>query len=82
MGLPRTSDDTVLFTTYNLLDLFVTDSAEAAEHYEKVVASIRELGTDILAVQELRGADSREVTGRLRRLADDVGMRCLVITGG
>lgn len=82
MGLPRTSDSNVLFTTYNLLDLFVTDSTEAEERYEKIVASIRELGTDILAVQELRGADSKEVTGRLRRLADDVGMRCLVITGG
>lgn len=82
MGLPRSSSDTVLFTTYNVLDLFLTDSAEATAHYEKVVASIRELGTDVLAVQEIRGGDTREVTARLRRLADDVGMRCLVIRGG
>jgi endonuclease/exonuclease/phosphatase family metal-dependent hydrolase len=81
VGLPRTSPDSVLFTTYNVLDLFLTDTPEATKHYEQVVESIRELGTDVLAVQEIRGADSAAVTSRLRQLADDVGMRCLVITG-
>jgi endonuclease/exonuclease/phosphatase family metal-dependent hydrolase len=47
-------------------------------HYEQVVAAIRELATDVLAVQEIRGSDPEVVGGRLRRLADDTGMRCLV----
>lgn len=68
----------MLFTSYNVLDLFQDDSAGSAEHYELVVKSIRELGTDVLAVQEIRGADQETVAGRLRRLAEDVGMRCLV----
>jgi endonuclease/exonuclease/phosphatase family metal-dependent hydrolase len=76
--LPRTSPGSVLFTSYNVLDLFLTDSAQDAEHYQQVVTSIRELGTDVLAVQEIRGADPATVTARLRQLADDVGMRCLV----
>jgi endonuclease/exonuclease/phosphatase family metal-dependent hydrolase len=78
VSLPRTSTGSVLFTTYNVLDLFLTDSAQDAEHYRQVVASIRELGTDVLAVQEIRGSDIETVTARLRQLADDVGMRCLV----
>ena len=82
MSLPRTIPDSVLFTTYNVLDLFLSDSAEDAEHYQQVVKSIRELGCDVLAVQEIRGADSEVVAGRLRQLADDVGMRCLVTPAG
>jgi hypothetical protein len=82
VSLPRTSPGCVLFTTYNVLDLFVSDSAEQEEHYGLVVEAIRELGTDVLAVQEIRGADSDTVAGRLRRLADDVGMRCLVGPAG
>jgi endonuclease/exonuclease/phosphatase family metal-dependent hydrolase len=76
--LPRTSPGSVLFTTYNVLDLFLTDSVQDAEHYRQVVASIRELGTDVLAVQEIRGSDLAMVTARLRQLAEDVGMRCMV----
>jgi endonuclease/exonuclease/phosphatase family metal-dependent hydrolase len=82
VAVPRTSPDSVLFTTYNVLDLFVADSAAETEHYERVVESIRELGTDVLAVQEIRGADAVTVTARLRQLADDVGMRCLVPAAG
>ena len=82
MSLPRTIPDSVLFTTYNVLDLFLSSSAEGAEHYQQVVKSIRELGCDVLAVQEIRGSDSEVVAGRLRQLAEDVGMRCLVTPAG
>ena len=82
MSLPRTIPDSVLFTTYNVLDLFLSDSAEGAEHYQQVVKSIRELSCDVLAVQEIRGSDGQVVAGRLRQLADDVGMRCLVTPAG
>jgi endonuclease/exonuclease/phosphatase family metal-dependent hydrolase len=78
VSLPRTSAGTVLFTTYNALDLFLTGSAAGTGHYQQVVESVRELGTDVLAVQEIRGGDLEVVTARLRQLADDVGMRCLV----
>jgi endonuclease/exonuclease/phosphatase family metal-dependent hydrolase len=82
VGLPRTSPDSVLFTSYNVLDLFLTNTAAGQEHYQQVVESIRELGTDILAVQEIRGSELPVLNDRLRQLADDVGMRCLVPTGG
>jgi endonuclease/exonuclease/phosphatase family metal-dependent hydrolase len=80
VALPRLAADSVLFTSYNVLDLFVNGSAEHAAHYARVVEAIRELGTDVLAVQEIRGADPDKVAGRLRQLADDTGMRCLVPT--
>jgi endonuclease/exonuclease/phosphatase family metal-dependent hydrolase len=82
VSLPRTSADAVLFTSYNVLDLFLTDSADGAKHYQQVVESIRELGTDVLAVQEIRGSDLQEISIRLRQLADDVGMRFLVTSAG
>jgi endonuclease/exonuclease/phosphatase family metal-dependent hydrolase len=82
VALPRTSPDSVLFTTYNTLDLFHDTSAAGKEHYEQVVEVIRDLGTDVLAVQEIRGADAPLVHERLRQLADDVGMRCLVPAAG
>jgi endonuclease/exonuclease/phosphatase family metal-dependent hydrolase len=78
VALPRTSPDSVLFTTYNVLDLFLHDGPAGTAHYEQVVAAIRELSTDVLAVQEIRGSDAQVVGDRLRRLAADVGMRCLV----
>jgi endonuclease/exonuclease/phosphatase family metal-dependent hydrolase len=74
VGLPRTSPDSVLFTTYNMLNLFLEE--EGPEHYGLVVDTIRALGTDVLAVQELRAPDLQVAVTRLRRLADDVGMRC------
>jgi endonuclease/exonuclease/phosphatase family metal-dependent hydrolase len=80
VALPRLAADSVLFTSYNVLDLFLSGSAEHAAHYARVVEVIRALGTDVLAVQEIRGADPDKVAGRLRQLADDTGMRCLVPT--
>jgi endonuclease/exonuclease/phosphatase family metal-dependent hydrolase len=74
----RTSPDSVLFTSYNLLDLFAGDSASAREHYEAIAAVIRSLGTDVLAVQEILAPDGDTAAQRLRRLADDVGLRCEV----
>jgi endonuclease/exonuclease/phosphatase family metal-dependent hydrolase len=78
VAVARTSPDSVLFTTYNVLDLFLTDSPEGTEHYRQVVESIRELDTDVLAVQEIRGQETSQVGTQLRQLADDVGMRCMV----
>jgi hypothetical protein len=82
VALPRTSPDSVLFTTYNVLDLFLSEGPAGVAHYEQVVAAIRELNTDVLAVQEIRGRDAEVVGARLRRLAGDVGMRCLVAGAG
>jgi len=82
VALPRTSPDTVLFTTYNVLDLFLSDNPAGVAHYDQVVAAIRELSTDVLAVQEIRGGDAQVVGDRLRQLAADVGMRCLVPPAG
>ncbi len=78
VGLPRSSADSVLFSTYNVLNLFEDDSAAGREHYGMVVQAIRGLGTDVLAVQEIRGPDGRSARSRLRQLAGDAGMRCRV----
>ena len=66
------------FTTYNLLDLFAADTAEARQHYEAIVAVIRALDADVLAVQEILAPDAAAAAERLRGLADDAGMRCEV----
>jgi len=76
MSMPRTSPGSALFTSYNLLDLFGGDPAEYGRHYETVVAAIRSLGTDVLAVQEILAPDGDMAARRLRQLADDVGLRC------
>jgi hypothetical protein len=76
LGLPRTSPDGVLFTTYNVLNLFQDDSAAERERYQQVVDSIRAIGPDILAIQEIRAPDQPAGHARLRRLADDVGLHC------
>jgi endonuclease/exonuclease/phosphatase family metal-dependent hydrolase len=65
----------VLFTTYNVLNLFLE---EDPEHYRLVTDSIRALGTDVLAIQELRAPDLQTAVARLRLLADDVGMHCML----
>jgi hypothetical protein len=78
LPLPRTAPDSVLFTTYNLFNLFQDDSPPEQEHYQLVVDSIRALGTDVLAVQEIRAPDEQTARQRLRRLADDVGLCCTV----
>jgi endonuclease/exonuclease/phosphatase family metal-dependent hydrolase len=82
VALPRTSADSVLFTTYNVLDLFLSEGPSGVAHYEQVVAAIRDLNTDVLAVQEIRGRDAEVVGARLRQLAGDLGMRCLVAPAG
>ena len=71
--MQRTSPSSVLFTSYNLLNLFDADSAEARQHYEMITGVIRALGTDVLAVQEILAPDSDTAAQRLRQLADDVG---------
>ena len=68
----------VRFTTYNTLDLFGSDSAAARGHYETVVAVIRSVDPDVLAVQEILAPDGPTAAGRLRQLAHDAGLRCEV----
>jgi endonuclease/exonuclease/phosphatase family metal-dependent hydrolase len=76
--MPRTSPDSVLFTTYNTLNLFQDDTPLHRDHYQLVVDTIRALDTDVLAVQEIRAPDEQTAQQRLRQLADDTGLRCLV----
>ena len=71
-AMRRTSASSVLFSTYNLLDLASVED----EHYAAVAAVIRSLDTDVLAVQEVLAPDPECAAARLRRLARDVGMRC------
>jgi endonuclease/exonuclease/phosphatase family metal-dependent hydrolase len=70
----RTSPSSVLFSTYNLLNLIPDQSP----HYAAVVAVIRSLDTDVLAVQEILAPDPETAAFRLRRLAQDAGLRCAV----
>jgi endonuclease/exonuclease/phosphatase family metal-dependent hydrolase len=70
----RTSPSSVLFSTYNLLNLIPDESP----HYAAIVAVIRSLGTDVLAVQEVLARDPETAALRLRRLARDAGMQCTV----
>ncbi len=74
----RTSPGSVLFSTYNLLNLFAADTAEARQHYEAITGVIRALDTDVLAVQEILAPDPGTAAQRLRQLAGDAGMRCQV----
>ena len=74
----RTSPGSVLFGTYNLLNLFAADTAEARQHYETIAGVIRALDTDVLAVQEILAPDAGTAAQRLRQLADDAGMQCEV----
>jgi endonuclease/exonuclease/phosphatase family metal-dependent hydrolase len=69
---------TVRFGTYNLLDLFAADTAEHQRHYETVVGVIRDLGADVLAVQEILAPDAETAARRLRQLAGDTGLNCEV----
>jgi len=71
-----TGPGAVRFTTYNLLNLFAADTAEARQHYAAIVAVIRGLDTDVLAVQEILAPDAAAAAERFRGLADDAGMRC------
>jgi endonuclease/exonuclease/phosphatase family metal-dependent hydrolase len=78
MNVQRTSPSSVLFSSYNMLDLFADDSAAARDHYELVIAVIRSLNADVLAVQEILAPDGPAATRRLRQLADDAGLHCEV----
>jgi len=78
VALVRSSPESVLFTTYNLLDLGAGDSARSARHYAAVVESVRALDTDVLAVQEICAPGLPAAGQLLRRLGDDTGLRCLV----
>ena len=80
--MQRTSPASLLFTSYNLLNLFAGDSAEAREHYEMITGVIRSVGTDVLAVQEILAPDADTAADRLRQLADDAGLHCEVPSSG
>src|SRR2546430_13373047 len=71
VGVRRTSPDGVLFTTYNTYDLFLDDSAAGRDRYGVIVSTIRGIGPDVLAVQEVRADDAETARGRLRQLAAD-----------
>ncbi|MBV9206004.1 MAG: hypothetical protein JO037_11505 [Actinobacteria bacterium] len=68
----------MLFTSYNLLDLFAGDAPEASRHYAAILAVIGALGADVLAVQEIVAPDGETAARRLRQLADDSGLHCEV----
>jgi endonuclease/exonuclease/phosphatase family metal-dependent hydrolase len=78
VGTPRTSPDGVLFTSYNAYDLLLGSSEAARERYPLVVATIRAIGPDVLAVQEVRAPDADTAGRKLQRLARDTGLRCMV----
>jgi endonuclease/exonuclease/phosphatase family metal-dependent hydrolase len=78
MRMRRTSPSSVLFSSYNLLNLI----EGSGPHYDAIVAVIRSLDTDVLAVQELLASDPAGAGSLLRTLAADVGMRCEVPGAG
>jgi endonuclease/exonuclease/phosphatase family metal-dependent hydrolase len=78
VGLPRSSPDSVLFGSYNMLDLFESRSGVGRDHYKLVTQVIRDLDVDVLAVQEIRAEQVRTGRARLGRLAADVGMQCVI----
>jgi endonuclease/exonuclease/phosphatase family metal-dependent hydrolase len=82
VGLRGNSPQVIRFSTYNVLDLFAGDPAGETEHYRLVVESVLALRTDVLAVQEIKAPDLTVARQRLRRLADDTGLRCLVPGSG
>lgn len=78
MAIRRTCPDSVLFTTYNTLNLFQDDTPLQRDHYQLVVDAVRALDTDVLAVQEIRAPDEQTAQQRLGQLAGDVGLSYLV----
>ena len=78
MSVSRTSPDGVLFTSYNVFDLFLDASPRGQERYRLIVDTISGIGPDVLAVQEVRAPDDDTARLRLRQLARDTGLRCLV----
>jgi len=78
MSIRRTSPSSVLFSTYNLLNL----AESSGPHYEAVIEVIRSLDTDVLAVQEVLAPDPPDAAALLRQLAADAGLRCEVPGAG
>ena len=68
----------MLFASYNLLDLFETDTEQELDRYRQVREVIAGLGADVLAVQEIRAPQAGTARLLLRQLAADVGMQCVV----
>jgi endonuclease/exonuclease/phosphatase family metal-dependent hydrolase len=68
----------VRFATYNLLDLFDADTAAEQDRYRQVQEVIGGLAADVLAVQEIRAPQAEAARTRLRQLAADAGMKCVV----
>lgn len=67
------------FGTYNLLNMYASDSREQTARYERVHTVIQSLDVDVLAVQELiaDGDDKAVLAGRrLSQLAEATGLRC------
>jgi endonuclease/exonuclease/phosphatase family metal-dependent hydrolase len=71
----------IRFATYNLLDLFATDSRDERDRYARVVEVIRSLDVEVLAVQEIVAADVDTAGAGLMRLADDCGLSCFYEPG-
>lgn len=70
------------FTSYNTFDLFESRLPRGREHYRRVVEVIRDLNPDVLAVQEIRGADPAHARRNLRVLGRDTGLACEVPAAG
>lgn len=68
----------MLFASYNLLDLFETDTEPELDRYRQLREVIADLDADVLAVQEIRAPQAETARVRLRQLATDVGMKCVV----
>jgi endonuclease/exonuclease/phosphatase family metal-dependent hydrolase len=80
--LSRTAPGSVLFASYNMLDLFETDSSPEQDRYRLVIEVISDLDADVLAVQEIRAQHAEQARERLRQLAADVGMMCVLSDQG
>jgi len=75
-GRPATQP--VRFASYNLLDLFDSESPAEQERYQLLRQVVAELAPDVLAVQEIRAGPPDSARARLRRLAGDLGLDCVV----
>jgi endonuclease/exonuclease/phosphatase family metal-dependent hydrolase len=80
--MPRTSSACAVFASYNMLDLFESGESAGPDHYDLVTEVIGDLDADVLAVQEIRAGSPASARARLRRLAADVGMQCVVPGSG
>jgi endonuclease/exonuclease/phosphatase family metal-dependent hydrolase len=77
MGMRRSTPASVLFSTYNLLNL----TEGSGPRYDSLVAVIQSLDCDVLAVQEVLAPDPEAAADLLRQLAADIGMQCEVPLG-